>query len=151
MDYVLDRPSVTPEERDLRADLVERASKLVPLLASNAQRTEDDRRVAEENITAIEEAGLFSIMQPRRFGGLQVDFRTKLEVTRELARGCGSTAWTTSLMNVCAWFTGLWGEQAQKDVWAEHPANRVAGVFAPTGTAEVVEGGYRVSGVSPLV
>jgi 3-hydroxy-9,10-secoandrosta-1,3,5(10)-triene-9,17-dione monooxygenase len=55
MDYVLDRPSVTPEERDLRADLVARASKLVPLLASNAQRTEDDRRVAEENITAIED------------------------------------------------------------------------------------------------
>jgi 3-hydroxy-9,10-secoandrosta-1,3,5(10)-triene-9,17-dione monooxygenase len=145
MDYVLDRPSVTREERELRADLVERASKLVPLLAANAQRTEDDRRVADENIAAIEEAGLFSIMQPKRFGGLQVDFRTKLEVTRELARGCGSTAWATSLMNVCAWFTGLWNEQAQQDVWA-NPAHRVAGVFAPSGTAEVVDGGYRVTG-----
>ncbi|MEV8610941.1 acyl-CoA dehydrogenase family protein [Amycolatopsis sp. NPDC051373] len=146
MDYVLDRPSVTAAERDLRADLVERAAKLVPVLTTNAARTEKSRRIPEENLSAIEEAQLFSIMRPKRFGGLQVDFRTKLEVTRELARGCGSTAWATSLMNVCAWFTGLWGEEAQKDVWAERPANRVAGVFAPTGTAEVVPGGYRVSG-----
>lgn len=146
MSILLDRPSATAEERELRADLVGRAAKLVPQLAANAQRTEDDRRVVEENITAIEEAGLFSIMQPKRFGGLQVDFRTKLEVTGELARGCGSTAWTTSLMNVCAWFTGLWGEQAQNDVWGEHPANRIAGVFAPTATAERVDGGFVVTG-----
>jgi alkylation response protein AidB-like acyl-CoA dehydrogenase len=145
MDYVLDRPSVTREECERRADLVERASKLVPLLAANAQRTEDERRVVDENIAAIQEAGLFSIMQPKRFGGLQVDFRTKLEVSRELAKGCGSTAWATSLMNACAWFTGLWNEQAQQDVWA-NPTNRVAGVFAPTGSAQEVEGGYRVSG-----
>ncbi|MEV6898939.1 acyl-CoA dehydrogenase family protein [Amycolatopsis sp. NPDC051372] len=146
MSIILDRPSATLADRQLRADLVERAGKLVPLLAANAKRTEDDRRVPEENIRAIEEAGLLSIMQPRRFGGLEVDFRTKLEVTRELARGCGSTAWATSLMNVCAWFTGLWSAQAQQDVWGENPHNRVAGVFAASGTARVVEGGLVVSG-----
>ena len=146
MSIILDRPSATDADRLLRAELVERAAKLVPLLGVNAQKTEDGRRVVDENIAAIEDARLFTIMQPKRFGGLEVDFRTKLEVSRELARGCGSTAWATSLMNVCAWFTGLWGEQAQKDVWEENPSNRIAGVFAPTGTAEVVDGGYRVTG-----
>jgi alkylation response protein AidB-like acyl-CoA dehydrogenase len=85
-------------------------------------------------------------MQPRRFGGLEADFRTKLEVARELARGCGSTAWTTSLINVCAWFAGMWNEQAQNDVWKDNPGNRIAGVLAPTGIAEPVDGGYRVTG-----
>jgi alkylation response protein AidB-like acyl-CoA dehydrogenase len=145
MDYILDRPSTTGEEYEQRANLVERASNLVPLLAANAQRTEDERRVVDENIAAVEQAGLFSIMQPKRFGGLQVDFRTKLEVTRELARGCGSTAWATSLMNTGAWITGLWNEQAQRDVWA-NPTNRVAGAFAATGRAQEVVRGYRVSG-----
>ncbi|MFC4942868.1 acyl-CoA dehydrogenase family protein [Pseudonocardia sp. GCM10023141] len=146
MSIVLDRPSATDSDRELRADLVARAAKLVPQLAAHAQQTEDQRRVVEENITAIEEAGLFSIMQPKRYGGLEVDFRTKLEVTRELARGCGSTAWATSLLNVCAWFTGLWNEQAQDDVWGEHPASRIAGVFAPTSVAEPVDGGWIVTG-----
>ncbi|WP_009478410.1 acyl-CoA dehydrogenase family protein [Rhodococcus sp. JVH1] len=146
MTNILDRPSATDAQRQLRAELVERAAKIVPLLAANAQKTEDDRRVVEENINAIEDAGLFTIMQPKRFGGLETDFRTKLEVSRELARGCGSTAWATTLLNVCAWFTGLWGEQAQNDVWEANPRNRIAGVFAPTGTAEPVEGGFRVTG-----
>jgi 3-hydroxy-9,10-secoandrosta-1,3,5(10)-triene-9,17-dione monooxygenase len=146
MTIILDRPSATDNDRQLRAQLVERASKLVPLLAGNAHRTEDARRVAEENIAAIEGAGLFSITQPKRFGGLEVDFRTTLEVMRELARGCGSTAWVTGLMTSCAWIVGLWGAEAQRDVWEENPANRVAGVFAPTGNATEVDGGYRVSG-----
>ena len=131
MSIILDRPSVTAEEVALREDLVARAAKLVPLLAENAAQSEVDRKVVEENITAIEEAGLFSLMRPKRFGGLETDFRTKLEVSRELARGCGSTAWVTSLMNVCAWFVGLWPEQAQIDVWGNDPSTRVAECSRP--------------------
>jgi alkylation response protein AidB-like acyl-CoA dehydrogenase len=134
VNIILDRPGVTDAERELRANLVARAAELVPVLQANANRTEDERRIAEENITAIEDAGLFTIMQPRRYGGLETDFRTKLEVTRELARGCGSTAWTTSLINVC------------DEVWKDNPGNRIAGVLAPTGTAEPADGGYRVTG-----
>ncbi len=146
MSIILDRPSVTAEEIALREDLVARAAKLVPLLAENAAQSEADRKVVEENITALDEAGLLSIMRPKRFGGLETDFRTKLEVSRELARGCGSTSWVTSLMNVCAWFVGLWPEQAQIDVWGDDPNNRVAGVLAPTSSATPVDGGFRVSG-----
>jgi len=92
----LDRPGTSDEARALRAELVRRAREIVPVLARNAPRTEEDRRVVEENIALIDEAGLFSIMRPRRLGGLETDIRTKLEVSRELARGCGSTAWATT-------------------------------------------------------
>ncbi|MEK6439270.1 acyl-CoA dehydrogenase family protein [Pseudonocardia sp. T1-2H] len=116
-DYLLDRPGTSDEARALRADLVGRAREIVPVLARNAARTEQDRRVVEENISLIDDAGLFRIMKPKRFGGYETDFRTKLEVSRELARGCGSTAWASTLMNVCAWFGGLFPDRAQRDVW----------------------------------
>src|SRR3954469_12252271 len=103
----LDRPGTSDEARARRAELVGRAREIVPVLARNAPRTEAERRVVEENIALIDEAGLFSIMRPRRLGGVGADNRTKLEVSRELARGCGSTAWATTLMNVCAFFAGL--------------------------------------------
>lgn len=144
--YSLDRPGTSDEARALRADLVGRAREIVPVLARNAARTESDRRVGEENITLIDDAGLFSIMKPRRLGGLETDMRTKLEISRELARGCGSTSWTATLMNVCAFFGGLFPEQAQRDVWADAPGDRIAGVLAPTAEAANVDGGYRVSG-----
>jgi 3-hydroxy-9,10-secoandrosta-1,3,5(10)-triene-9,17-dione monooxygenase len=145
-DCSLDRPGTSDEARALRADLVGRAREIVPILARNAARTESDRRVAEENIGLIDDAGLFSIMKPRRLGGLQTDIRTKLEVSRELARGCGSTSWAATLMNVCAFFGGLFGDRAQRDVWADAPGARIAGVLAPSAEATRVDGGYRLTG-----
>jgi 3-hydroxy-9,10-secoandrosta-1,3,5(10)-triene-9,17-dione monooxygenase len=145
-DCSLDRPGTSDEARALRADLVGRAREIVPILARNAARTESDRRVAEENIGLIDDAGLFSIMKPRRLGGLQTDIRTKLEVSRELARGCGSTSWAATLMNVCAFFGGLFSDRAQRDVWADAPGARIAGVLAPSAEATRVDGGYRLTG-----
>lgn len=142
----LDRPGTSDAARALRADLVGRAREIVPLLARHAARTEEDRRVADENIALIDEAGLFSIMKPRRLGGLETDMRTTLEVSRELARGCGSTAWVTTLMNVCSFFAGLFDDRAQRDLWEDTPGARIAGVLAPSAEATKVDGGYRVTG-----
>lgn len=130
----------------LRIELVRRANALLPILEKNTLSTERNRRVAEENIEAIRAAGLLKITVPRRHGGLETDMRTMLEVSRELAKGCGSTAWVTTLMNVCAWFVGFAGEQVQADIWGDNPDARVAGVFAPSATSRAVEGGFRVTG-----
>ncbi|NGO71882.1 acyl-CoA dehydrogenase family protein [Streptomyces boncukensis] len=131
---------------DLRADLVARATDLRPLLDGNAELTDRERGVPADTIEALAGAGLLSLMQPARYGGLQTDFRTLLEVAREVGRACGSTGWLTSLLNANAWFVGLFPSRAQDDVWADTPHARVAGVVTPMGTAELVEGGYRVSG-----
>ncbi|MFG3248814.1 acyl-CoA dehydrogenase family protein [Streptomyces sp. NPDC048187] len=128
------------------AALKESAAALVPLLRENAARTEADRRVAEENIAALTEAGLFRLTVPRRLGGHETDIRTFLEITSELARGCGSTAWVTTLVNVCNWMVGLYPERVQQEVWGENPDARVCGVLAPSATARAVEGGLVVTG-----
>ena len=85
-------------------------------------------------------------MVPKRYGGWQADIRTKLEVTREVAEGCGSTAWVTALMNVCSFFVALMNEQAQDDVWGANPDARIAGVFNPTAQTRKVDGGIIVTG-----
>ena len=144
---VSDIAHLGPDE--LRKVLVERASALRPLLEANASQTEKDRRVVEENINAIREAGLFKIMVPRRFGGLETDIRTKMEVSAALAKGCGSTAWVTTLMNVCSFFTGLTNAECQNDIWGANPEARIAGVFAPLATTRRVQGGLMVNGAWP--
>ena len=134
---------------DLREKLVARIRALQPMLEGNAPAVEQARRVGEENIEALRKAGVFRIMVPRRFGGLETDIRTKIEVAREVAKGCGSTAWVTSLMNVCSFFAGLASAEAQEDIWGANPDARVAGVFNASSTSKKVEGGYLVSGSWP--
>ena len=53
--------------------------------------------------------------------------RTYLEVISEVGRGCGSTAWVASLINVCAWLASLFPDRAQRDVWGTNPDAWIAG------------------------
>jgi 3-hydroxy-9,10-secoandrosta-1,3,5(10)-triene-9,17-dione monooxygenase len=108
--------------------------------------TEADRRVAEENLTAIRSADLLKIAVPRRFGGLETDIRTMLEVSRELGRGCGSTAWVTTLSNSASRLIGAGPLEAQKDVWGHGPDAFLFGSSAGTPTVKKVSDGLVVSG-----
>lgn len=128
------------------SDLVAKATDLLDLLRKNAFQTETDRRVVEENIEALAAAGLFKIAVPKRFGGHEADFSTYLKVTSTLGQACGSTAWVTSLINVCGWIMGLYPDQAQRDVYEENPEARVCGVFAPSSSTVAVDGGLKVTG-----
>lgn len=102
--------------------------------------------IIDENLAAIEGAGLFAITQPRRFGGLGGRFPHQTGGGPEVARGCGSTAWTVGLLTDGSWLASMWNEQAQKDIWGDSPTNLVAGVVSPSGEIRIVDGGYRVSG-----
>jgi alkylation response protein AidB-like acyl-CoA dehydrogenase len=129
--------------------LVARAAALRPMLERNAEQTDAGRRLPDENVRAIREAGLCRLMVPKRFAGYQTSIRTYLDVMTELGRGCGSTAWVASLVNVCAWLAALFPERAQRDVWGSNPDAWAAGSLAPQGVATPVEGGWRVNGRWP--
>lgn len=146
MTITADPTTRTSSEEISSDELVARAADLVGLLRKNSAQTEADRRVVEANIDAIRDAGLYRLMLPQRFGGLESDFTTFLRVTSELARGDGSTAWVSTLVNVCAWLSGLFPEQAQRDIYDENPEARICGVIAPTSTTTWAEGGQVVTG-----
>ena len=105
------------------------AAAIRPTLEANASETDAGRRLAEGNVRALRDTGLCRLMVPRRFGGHQTSIRTYIEVMAELGRGCASTAWVASLINVCAWLAALFPEQAQRDVWGAD-RRRVGGRFA---------------------
>ena len=126
--------------------LSETALSLRPLLESQAHETDRLRRLPDVSVKALKDAGLCRLMVPRRFGGHETDIHTYIEVMEALGRGCGSTSWVASLINVCAWLTSLFPERAQQDVWGGNRDAWVAGSLAPHGDAKAVDGGWRVTG-----
>lgn len=143
MTTVTDAPHTTVPSAD---EIVGRVRDLQPMLAKNSARGEADRRVVEESITALTDAGAFKIAQPRRYGGYETSMRTMLDVSAAVGEADGGTAWVVTLCNVCAWLTGLFPEQAQDDVWADTPDAKVSGVLSPTSEAVKVDGGFKVTG-----
>ena len=146
MSAVTDRPSPAGTAVPDAAELAARIKELQPLLREHAARGEQDRRVAEESMQALRDAGVLKIAQPKRYGGYETSMRTMLDVSAALAEADGGTAWVATLLNVCAWMTGTFPRQAQDDVWGEDPDALVSGVLAPTAETRKVAGGHKVSG-----
>ncbi|XVQ06443.1 acyl-CoA dehydrogenase family protein [Spirillospora sp. CA-255316] len=131
------------------ADLVARATELVPLIREHAAQGSDARQVTPEVVKALEEAGLFRLLVPKRYGGHEASIRTVMDVTAEVARGDGSTGWIVGLVNLATGFTSTFSEQAQEEVFGSNPSPKVCGTFTPGSKSERVDGGYLISGRWP--
>src|SRR5215204_2060838 len=129
--------------------LLARARALRPLLEGCAAETDTLRRLPPDVVEALRESGLCRLFEPKRFGGYETSVRTYLDVVAEVGRGCGSTAWVASLINVCAWLASLFPDRAQQDVWGTNPDAWIAGSLNPIGATTPVDGGWRVSGRWP--
>jgi alkylation response protein AidB-like acyl-CoA dehydrogenase len=140
------RPDESTTDAEVRDMLVTRARDLHGILSKNAQQTENDRRVVEENIQAMAGAGLFRTMVPRRYDGFEGSIRTHLDVTAAVAEACGSSAWVLALTNVCVWFASLYSQQAQDEIFGANPNARVAGVLSPSTQVKRADGGLIISG-----
>ena len=134
---------------DVATELIDRAARIRPLLQQNADDADRLRRLPDANVRALHETGLCRLMVPRRLGGYETDILTYISVIAELGRGCGSTAWTASLFNICAWLAALFPDRAQQEVWGSNPDTWIAGSLAPRGEARPTDGGWLVSGRWP--
>lgn len=138
-----DEDYMTPEARRL----IQAAEELAPRLLARAQGADEAGMVPRETVKEMAEAGLFRVLQPKRWGGYEQDPRVFYRVQMALARGCMSTAWIYGVIGVHNWQLPLFPEQAQQDVWANgNDGTLIASTYMPVGKAEKVDGGYRFSG-----
>ena len=133
---------LTPEA----IELIERARAMAPRLAERARAAEDALMVPRETVAEMQEAGFFKVLQPKRWGGYEMDPRVFYTVQMALAEGCMATAWIYGVIGVHNWQIPLFPEQAQIDVWGTDPTTLTASTYMPTGKAEPVDGGYNFSG-----
>jgi 3-hydroxy-9,10-secoandrosta-1,3,5(10)-triene-9,17-dione monooxygenase len=134
----------TDRSRDA-AGLYARARALVPELRKRSAQTIAARTVPAETIADFQRAGFFRVLQPKRFGGLQLDFPVFANLVRELAYGCGSSAWVYAVMGELGWVMAMFPEEGQAEVWSDPAAVGCAAVD-PAGRAERAPGGFRLNG-----
>lgn len=139
----LERPTVkTPTEEEI----VRRATAMIPTLRARATACESAGRISDETILDFQEAGFFRMLQPKAFGGYEMNPLTFYRVLQDVASGCPSSGWGLMVLGVHNWEIALLDPQASRDMWSHDDTVRASSSYAPFGTAEAVEGGHRVSG-----
>src|SRR6516162_7160456 len=131
---------VTPEE------YLGRARALLPALSERTRRAEQLRRLPDETFADFQEAGLFRALQPKRYGGYELDPGVFYQAVMEVGTVCGSSAWILGVIGVHNWHLAILPPQAQEDVWGEDTSVQLSTSLAPTGTVARVPGGFRLKG-----
>lgn len=127
-------------------DVLDWATAMVPRLAERAEAAEAERRLPEATIAECDDIGIWNLVVPQSRGGHGLGLRTLAEMSRTLAHGCMSTAWTTSFLVLHNWFVLKAPGPVQDAVFAGKPYVRMATPLAPGGEAQRVEGGYHLTG-----
>ncbi|WP_395407502.1 acyl-CoA dehydrogenase family protein [Pseudoduganella sp. UC29_106] len=131
---------VSPEE------LIARARAMLPALAERAAQAEKDRKVPDETIADLQQAGLFKVLQPKRYGGYEMDPDVFFQIQMTLAEACMSSAWVYGVVAVHNWQLALFDDRAQQDVWGEDDSVLTSSTYMPVAKVVPVEGGFQFSG-----
>ena len=91
-------------------------------------------------------AGFFRVLQPKRWGGYEMELNTFYDIQLALAEGDMSTAWIYGVSGVHPWFMALLDDRAAQEVWRSDTSALICSSLMPAGRATPAEGGYRLSG-----
>ncbi|MDG3438991.1 acyl-CoA dehydrogenase family protein [Nitrospirillum amazonense] len=141
---MLDAPSVA--DGLLPVGILHRAHALLPLIDTLKAEGERERRAPVALIDALKRAGLFRLLQPRRYGGAECHPATFFAVQATLSAEDMSIGWLQGVMGMVAFHLALLPVEAQDDVWRDDPTALLASSYMPAGKAARVPGGFRLSG-----
>ena len=127
-------------------DLVATAKAMIPVLAQRAEAQSQARRILPETMAELKKAGFFRVLQPKRWGGYEMDPSVFAEIQIALAQGDMSTGWVYGVVGVHNYQLAMFDDRAAQDVWGQDSGTLIASTYMPTGRATPVEGGWRFSG-----
>ena len=140
---MLDRPDARRRRR-----CIARARAMIPALAARAPQGERERRLPKETIADMQAAGLFRVLQPKRWGGYEIDIHTYFEVQMALGEGDMSVAWVYGVVGVHPWLVALYDDRAAHDIWGKDDSTLICSSLMPVGAAQA--GRRRLSPQRPL-
>ena len=130
------------------AGLMATAHGMLPHIAERAAECEQIRRLPKTTEQEFREAGFYKVVQPVRFGGMELDYGSQMELAAKIARACASSGWNLSITACHAWMLGMFPGEAQDDFWGPDPNATLSSSFLPMGpvSVEPEADGYRMSG-----
>ena len=131
------------------ADYLEAIERLAPLIAEHRAAFDSERRLPDAVFNALADAGLFRLWLPEALGGPELspaDFMTVVEAASALD---GSVGWLVGNGGGMSRIGGYLPEPVAREFFSD-PRAFVTSATGAVGTAQKVEGGYRVTGRWPF-
>ena len=133
-------------DESLRDELLADVEAVAPILREHAPQSEKLGRLDEPTIEALRKTRLLRFACPRELGGYEADPVTTMEVLEAVTRIDGSAGWTLGILALTSAIAGAFLPiKTVRQIFAKG-VPPMAGMLAPRGKAQPVDGGYRVTG-----
>ncbi len=133
---------MTPEAKTLLDSIRD----LAPSISASSAEIDAGRRLPLDLLAQLTAAGCFRMFVPKSHGGLDIDVPASMEIIETLAAADGSTGWVVMIGSETPMLLALLSRNHFDRLYSNGPDVIIAGAFAPRGVAEMIDGGYRVSG-----
>ena len=118
---------------------------LEPRIRAEASTIEAERRLPPALARSLMEAGVFRMGVPRVYGGGEIDPMGQVRVVEELSRIEGSAGWLAMISSAGSFLAAFLEPATAQRLFGE-VESVLAGQIRPPQRADLVEGGYRLSG-----
>jgi alkylation response protein AidB-like acyl-CoA dehydrogenase len=96
-----------PRPATSKESLLEAVERVRPVIEAHAARGEAERRLPREIVAALAAEGLFDMLQPAGYGGMELHPVIAMEVWEAVARIDGATAWNLEMTGTNVAMAGL--------------------------------------------
>lgn len=127
------------------SDLLANVQALAPELATRAAAMDEARRLPADLAAKLARAGVFRMITPKRFGGLELAPRDFVATVEALATANASAGWCAMIGATTAMNAAYMDPATAGEIYSD-PDIITGGVFAPMGKAVDAGDHYRVSG-----
>jgi indole-3-acetate monooxygenase len=151
MNMLIDKKQIVPEAGIVTPDvMLSRIASLAPLVAACASDIEQKQRLPAELVIALKSARVYSMLVPRRYGGLAFELPDSLRAVEELTKLDGSVGWNAMIGQIGSIGAFLTTPALCEQIFADGQDHILAGSGQPVGKAERVAGGWKVTGTWPF-
>jgi alkylation response protein AidB-like acyl-CoA dehydrogenase len=116
-----------------------------PILEGNRAQAEAERALPDAAYDAMLDAGLFRMVVPRAFGGLELHPVDTFRVIEAVAQIDSTAAWNLNQSSAVGTLLGWLPDEGGAELFEGSPDTICAGGYFPPGPSVRVEGGWRVT------
>ena len=132
-------------------NVIQQTNAIVDVLKAQAPADEANGTLTPETVAVLEGAGLFGLKLPAVLGGYEADPVTQTLVLETLANANASAGWCAMVGATGAAMPGAFlAEEAISEMFVSGRVPRCAIAAMAIGKAEVVDGGFRLTGRWPF-
>lgn len=143
----IDRTTAPNQDNEaVTAAVLERIQSLQPEITDRLEEFDNERRIPADVITSLKEIGVFDVLTPRVYGGLELGLLNSVRIIEAISEIDGSLGWATMIGVESPQILSLLKKPAYDELFSAPDRPLFGGTFLPAGEARMVPGGFQVSG-----